>query len=190
MRTNGTIVYRISIGMLYRTCGGSLLPRWGWEIRAPMIRPHTTAPTSRPAIHEPCQRDSVIAPCLVTGSGKPRRVKGSFGEHPARASSKTASAPTRTTLARCHARGWACVVQCRARLARPGESESKERLPKQRRPAACYLLQAPVFGLLQRVVETLSRPAVGSQGTPAVRAVHRNLNTQCVRAHLFAYSRG
>ena len=90
---HGTIVYRISIGMLYRTCGGSLLPRWRWKITAQMIRPHTTAPTSRPAIHEPCHRDSVIAPCLVTGSGKPMRVKVSFGEHPARASTKTASAP-------------------------------------------------------------------------------------------------
>src|ERR1700753_3957120 len=184
MRTNGTIVYRISIGMLYRTCGGSLLPRWGWEIRAPMIRPHTTAPTSRPAIHEPCHRDSVIAPCLVTGSGKPMRVKVSFGEHPARASSKTASAPTRTALAR-RLRGPRVLwpVLRGPVLGTPAPREAGPRPPgaacrrirvkgapsQQRRPAACYLLQAPVYGLLQRVVETVSRAPAASQGTPVVR---------------------
>src|SRR5215469_7710768 len=99
MRTNGTIVYRISIGMLYRTCGGSLSPRLRWKIAAQRISPHTTHPTSSPAIHDPCQRLSVILPCSVTGSGKPRRVNVLF-VHPVRASSMTASAPTRTAFAR------------------------------------------------------------------------------------------
>src|ERR1700691_630629 len=141
--------------------------------------PHTTAPTSRPATHEPCQRDSVTAPCVVTGFGKPMRVKVSFGEHPARASSKTASAPTRTALAR-RLRGarvrWAVPrgsVPRGAGPRPPGAACRRIRVKgapsQQRRPAACYLLQAPVYGLLQRVVETVSRAAAGSQGTPAVR---------------------
>src|SRR5580693_7922248 len=110
MSTNGTTVYR--------------------------IMPQTTAPTSRPAIHEPCHRLSVIAPWLVTGSGKPNRVKVSFGEHPARQSSRTASTPPRSALARRRERfGAVPRGRGRARLARPaGESESKEAPSQQRRP--------------------------------------------------------
>src|ERR1700722_6213418 len=98
MSTNGTTVYRISIGMLYRTGGGSLFPRLRGNITDHRIMPQTTAPTSKPAIHEPCHRLSVIAPCEVTGFGKPNRVKVSFGEHPARQSSRTASTPPRSAL--------------------------------------------------------------------------------------------
>src|SRR5487761_1187961 len=66
---NGTTVYMISIGRLYRTCGGSSSVRLRWKMHAHRIRPQTTAPTASAAIHDPCHRVSITFPCLVTGAG-------------------------------------------------------------------------------------------------------------------------
>ena len=95
------------------------------------------------------------------------RVNVSFGEQPARASSKTASAPTRTALAR-------RLRLCRVRDAvlrgsgprPPGAACRRIRVkgaPSQRNVArrlfsgVPFGFPAPVHGLLQRVVETVSR---------------------------------
>src|ERR1700729_1935137 len=156
MRMNGTIVYRISIGMLYRTCGGSLSPRLRWKTTAHRISPHTTTPTASPAIHEPCQRLSVILPWVVMGFGKPRRVNVSFVQ-PVRASSMTASTPTRITC----------------RRFRVNEAPSQ-----QGRPAPA---QGPVRGLLQRVVETVSRSPAAAHATPRRYAPYRPFLTEGFR---------
>src|SRR5271167_2900789 len=71
---NGTTVYMISIGRLYRTCGGSSSLRLRWKMHAHRIRPHTTAPTQSAAIQDPCHRVSITFPCLVMGAGQPSRV--------------------------------------------------------------------------------------------------------------------
>src|SRR5580698_3723321 len=87
----------ISIGMLYRTCGGSLSPRLRWKTTAHRIRPQTTAPTARPAIHDPCQSVTTVLPCSVTGLGKPTRVNVSFVQ-PVRLRTPAASTATRTAV--------------------------------------------------------------------------------------------
>src|SRR5579875_999949 len=98
MSTNGSAVYRISIGRLYRTCGGSLLERLRWNTTAHKISPHTTKHTANPAIHEPCHRVRVTNACLVMGGGKPSRVN--VLSQPDRAAITRASAAARGTQRR------------------------------------------------------------------------------------------
>ena len=80
---NGTTVYMISIGRLYRTWRGTRSERLRWKITVHTIRPQTSTPTIRAAIHEPCHRSTMVLPCVVTGARRPRLVHASFDEQPA-----------------------------------------------------------------------------------------------------------
>src|ERR1700722_13997993 len=72
---NGMIVYRISIGGLYRTCRGTRSERLRWKMIAHRIRPQTRTPTTMAAIHEPCHSSMIVRAEVVPGARRPRLVQ-------------------------------------------------------------------------------------------------------------------
>src|SRR5580700_4918105 len=87
---NGTTVYRISIGRLYRTWCGTRSERLRKRTTAAMIRPQTMMPTHQAATQDPCHRVTITLACLVIGTGAPIRVNA-LDWQPAVASSTAAA---------------------------------------------------------------------------------------------------
>src|SRR5919108_6417726 len=76
----GTTVYRASIGMLYRVCGGTstLVRLRRWKMALQQIKPHTSTPTASAAAQDPCHRERIRGASSVVGVGIPRRGKSLY----------------------------------------------------------------------------------------------------------------